>query len=199
MPVRRATWAAWNYLTTTANASRPLVTLTYYMNILQPFIDTAPQPLPVLVTLNPLQPPAPELTHAVIPYAHPLYTPEAVRSQRRLAFVQNVRGISYAGAWTGYGFHEDGFLSGIKAALAIGGTVPWEVVETRFLRGGRGRQRRGGIKEPLVRAGIGLGQAMITIADVLFRLCRFVLSAVTGLLSSIFGASRITTEKAKLK
>ncbi|KKY32140.1 putative amine oxidase [Diaporthe ampelina] len=83
------------------------VSLTYNMNILQhiprsTFGD-------VLVTLNPLHEPDPKTVQGRYEYAHPLYNGDSVRAQALLAKIQNRRGISYAGAWTKYGFHEDGF------------------------------------------------------------------------------------------
>ncbi|KAK7525078.1 uncharacterized protein IWZ02DRAFT_222522 [Phyllosticta citriasiana] len=142
MPRNRATWSAWNYLTT-SNPRSPngspagalgLVSLTYNMNILQ-HIPVSKYG-DVLVTMNPPHPPKPELTQANIPYTHPLYTANAVYYQGQLDKIQGTRGVWYAGAWTRYGFHEDGFLSGINIACDhFGGNVPWERVETKMIRG----------------------------------------------------------------
>ncbi|KAL1623763.1 hypothetical protein SLS54_004224 [Diplodia seriata] len=152
MPRREAAWSSWNYLTTSSpTALRPkvsnpsaskgspsgalsTVSLTYNMNILQhiPVSEYGH----VLVTMNPPHMPRPELTQAAIQYTHPLYTAAAVKSQELLPKIQGTRGIWYAGAWTGYGFHEDGFTSGIRVACeGLGGDVPWERVETKFIRG----------------------------------------------------------------
>ncbi|KAK0639985.1 hypothetical protein DIS24_g9786 [Lasiodiplodia hormozganensis] len=150
MPRRQAAWSSWNYLTTSSpTALRPriskkgsssgalsTVSLTYNMNILQhiPVSEYGH----VLVTMNPPHMPRPELTQAAIQYAHPLYTAAAVKSQELLPTIQGKRGIWYAGAWTGYGFHEDGFSSGIRVACeGLGGDVPWERVETKFIRGNK--------------------------------------------------------------
>jgi len=95
---------------------------------------------PVLVTLNPLHTPAPALTQAKSTYHHPLYTAAAVRAQKLLPRIQGTRGINYCGAWTKYGFHEDGFSSGVAVACgdrALGGQVPWEFVDSTFSRGRR--------------------------------------------------------------
>lgn len=46
---------------------------------------------------------------------------QAVQAQREVDKIQNTRGISFAGAYLGYGFHEDGFTSGLKAATSLGG------------------------------------------------------------------------------
>ncbi|KAK8165531.1 hypothetical protein IWX90DRAFT_166474 [Phyllosticta citrichinensis] len=142
MPRNRATWSAWNYLTT-SNPKGPksspsgalgLVSLTYNMNILQ-HIPVSKYGH-VLVTMNPPHPPKQELTQANIPYTHPLYTANAVYYQGQLHKIQGTRGVFYAGAWTRYGFHEDGFLSGINIACDhFGGDVPWERVETKTIRG----------------------------------------------------------------
>lgn len=149
LPKRRVAWAAWNYLTlsNTAFSSRqgaPLsklagsrnidqVCLTYNMNILQHiptylFGD-------VLVTLNPLHRPDKDSIQGEYRYEHPLYTVKAMEAQKRLGSVQDERGISYAGAWTKYGFHEDGFSSGLEAALRLGAKVPFEYVDSRYSRG----------------------------------------------------------------
>jgi hypothetical protein len=89
----------------------------------------------VLVTLNPPVPPAPDKTQQIIAYRHPLYTTESVAAQIQLDSIQGVCGIWFAGAWTGYGFHEDGFSSGIRAGIACGGRVPFEPVDARRIRG----------------------------------------------------------------
>lgn len=68
----------------------------------------------VLVTLNPLFPPDPSKVVARFDYQHPMMTNSSVATQSLLPSVQNKRGISYVGAWTKYGFHEDGFSSSFK-------------------------------------------------------------------------------------
>lgn len=138
MPVRPSAWAAWNYITTSTPTSQNIdqVSLTYNMNILQ----YIPQQRfgDVLVTLNPPFPPDPATVQGTYEYAHPLYTPEAVAAQRRLHEIQNRRGITFAGAWTGYGFHEDGFTSGLRAATgSLGAEVPFEVRDASRVGGER--------------------------------------------------------------
>jgi hypothetical protein len=89
----------------------------------------------VLVTMNPPHPPDPLLTQSTFHYSHPLYTAAAVRAQSRLPEIQGSRGVWYVGAWTKYGFHEDGFTSGAEVALRLGGSVGWELVDSTFSRG----------------------------------------------------------------
>ena len=138
MPRRRIAWSAWNYLTLsgtepTSTSAIESVSLTYNMNILQ-HIPTEEYG-DILVTMNPPHVPSAEVTQAVLSYKHPIYNAAAVRSQSRLAEIQGTRGLWYAGAWTGYGFHEDGFKSGIDVGRKLGGQVPWKTVETQFIRG----------------------------------------------------------------
>ncbi|KAK4046792.1 hypothetical protein OIO90_006434 [Microbotryomycetes sp. JL221] len=128
MPNRRSTWSAWNYLTFSegkrANVNR--VSLTYWMNLLQSIPES--EFGPVLVTLNPPFEPKPELVIDEYWYQHPLFSEQSVRSQSRLPEIQNQRGITFAGAWTKYGFHEDGFSSGLRvAAHYLGAKLPFEV------------------------------------------------------------------------
>jgi hypothetical protein len=103
----------------------------------------------VLVTLNPLHPPNPTTVQGTYKYQHPLYTVAAMKSQKLLPAIQNKRGISYAGAWTKYGFHEDGFTSGIEAAMHIGGKVTWEFKDSKY---SRGKVPELGFKDWIVRA-----------------------------------------------
>jgi predicted NAD/FAD-binding protein len=115
MPRRRSAWAAWNYLGN-GDPAAPEVSVTYWLNRLQPL----PFATDVLVSLNPLCEPAPERTIAVFDYEHPVFDRAAVAAQKRLGAIQGRRGTWFAGAWTGYGFHEDGLRSGLDVAAQIG-------------------------------------------------------------------------------
>lgn len=129
MPRRRRAWASWNHLSRTTTTGRDEacdVSVTYWMNKLQPLATETD----VFVTLNPLTEPEPALTHARIVYDHPIFDRAAMDAQHRLGQIQGHRQVFYAGAWTGYGFHEDGLRSGLQAGLALGGQVPWPVAHT---------------------------------------------------------------------
>ena len=126
MPRRRSAWAAWNYLgSSEADASERDVCLTYWMNALQG-IDEAH---PLFVTLNPPEAPDPALTYARLEASHPQYDTRAVEAQRGLAAIQGRNRTWYCGAWTGYGFHEDGLSSAIAVADALGARVGWRAEE----------------------------------------------------------------------
>jgi predicted NAD/FAD-binding protein len=174
MPERRAAWSAWNYLitskpssATTSQSSGALqtVSLTYNMNILQalPVSDFSN----VLVTLNPEIPPSPSTTQAVYEYRHPLYNARMIAAQSELEKIQGKRGIWYAGAWTGYGFHEDGFSSGMNVALRLGGTVPWTKADAKFSRG---------VSPTLVWKDY-VARAVISVIQILVRILERVFSA----------------------
>ena len=134
MPKRYVAWSSWNYITTSPSPSTaPSVCLTYWMNLLQHIPSLYGM---VLVTLNPLHPP--KSAQGCWTYHHPLYNATAIRSQKFLPRIQNTRGISYAGAWTKYGFHEDGFSSGLKVATEhLGAKLPFKFVDSTFSRGRR--------------------------------------------------------------
>ncbi len=120
LPERQRAWAAWNYLAPYAPHAGD-VSLSYLINRLQPL----PFKQAVVVTLNPPFDPAADKTIARINYAHPVYLPESVAAQRVLPQIQGVGGLWFAGAWTRYGFHEDGLRAGIAVAQALGATTPW--------------------------------------------------------------------------
>lgn len=125
------------------------MTLTYDMNTLQHLPSSKHGH--VLVTLNPPKPPSPSLTQARVSYAHPLYNPAAIASQQKLPSIQGKRGIWYAGAWTAYGFHEDGFSSGLRVATdeRLGGKVSWKVQDARKVRG---ETAEWGLRKVVIRA-----------------------------------------------
>ena len=163
MPKRQRTWSAWNFMTTSASDWINSVCLTYCMNNLQhiPYEKFGP----VLVTLNPLRSPDPASVQGTWTYEHPLYTPEAIRAQEQLPLIQNRRGVSYAGAWTKYGFHEDGFSSGLKVAVEhLGARLPFEFVDSTF---SRGRKPELNLKSHITRLLIRLIRLGILMADLL--------------------------------
>ncbi|KAL3427156.1 amine oxidase [Phlyctema vagabunda] len=136
MPKARGAWASWNYITESSPTSSNIdqVCLTYNMNILQHIPEKTFGH--VLVTLNPLHMPDPEFVQGSYKYKHPLYNTAAIRSQSLLPRIQNTRGISYCGAWTKYGFHEDGFSSGLKVAQDhLGAVLPFKFRDSTFSRG----------------------------------------------------------------
>ncbi|KAK5175309.1 uncharacterized protein LTR77_000447 [Saxophila tyrrhenica] len=139
LPTRPATWSSWNYLIASqpSHLAHPAgVSLTYDMNILQHIPRNKHGH--VLVTMNPPSPPRASLTQGRFEYRHPLYTVEAVRAQERLEEIQDTRGVSYAGAWTKYGFHEDGFSSGLRVAREhLGAELGFGFKDATFSRGQR--------------------------------------------------------------
>lgn len=89
--------------------------MTYLLNKLQPL----PFDQPLFVSLNPLAEPLAEHVLAQFDYAHPVFDARAIVAQRRLPSLQGRRQVWFAGAWTGYGFHEDGLKSGLAVAAAL--------------------------------------------------------------------------------
>jgi predicted NAD/FAD-binding protein len=113
MPRSRAVWSSWNYISD--GGAEPNVSVTYLLNRLQPL----PFRSDLFVSLNPLLEPAPDKLLAQIDYSHPIFDARATDAQKRLPDLQGRRGVWFAGAWTGYGFHEDGLKSGLAVAEAI--------------------------------------------------------------------------------
>jgi len=121
MPRRRRAWAAWNYLSQGPLGAQAhgAVSVTYWMNRLQSLDFQTP----VLVSLNPLWAPDADKTLEVNHYAHPIFDEAAVAAQSDLARINGEGHHWVAGAWMGYGFHEDGFRSGRLAASSITSTL----------------------------------------------------------------------------
>ncbi|MFN3496229.1 MAG: NAD/FAD-binding protein, partial [Hydrogenophaga sp.] len=116
LPARQRAWAAWNY-ERSAHASQEAtqVCLHYLLNQLQPL----PVKQPVVVSLNPQREIDPRQVVGSYEYAHPVFDLAAIRAQARVPTLQGRHHSYFAGAWTGYGFHEDGLKSGKRAAQAL--------------------------------------------------------------------------------
>ncbi|ALK90230.1 hypothetical protein L63ED372_03032 [Limnohabitans sp. 63ED37-2] len=116
LPANPKTWAAWNYeRAASSERESSRVCLHYLLNRLQriPFTQ------PVVVSLNPLHDIDPATIVGEYDYAHPVFDLAAIEAQKRLPLLQGQQHTWYAGAWTGYGFHEDGLKSGLQVGRAL--------------------------------------------------------------------------------
>ena len=116
LPSRPAAWAAWNYERAADDQKESSrVCLHYLLNKLQPM----PFDQPIVESLNPVRPIARDQILAEFEYSHPVFDLAAIEAQRRVPELQGEHHTWYCGAWTGYGFHEDGLKSGLAAADAL--------------------------------------------------------------------------------
>ena len=110
--------ASWNYLKSGCSTTDAPVLVSYDMNRLQRLDTTEPH----VVTLNGTAQVDQSQVIATMHYEHPIYTPESVAAQRLLPALDDGT-VAYAGAYHGWGFHEDGCASGVRAAASLG--VGW--------------------------------------------------------------------------
>ncbi|HQY39296.1 MAG TPA: FAD-dependent oxidoreductase [Giesbergeria sp.] len=126
LPTRRAAWAAWNYERAPQNGEGSAqVCLHYLLNQLQPL----PFSQPVVVSLNPVRAIDPAHVLGSYDYAHPVFDLAAIRAQPLVGQLQGQLHTWFCGAWTGYGFHEDGLKSGLAAAQQLRATLPGPLAE----------------------------------------------------------------------
>ena len=118
LPTAPQARASWNYLTPSTAGGDHAPVVTYWMNRLQG-LDSAEQ---YLVTLNARERIDPLRVIATMNYEHPIYDLATLQAQARLASISTPRTV-FAGAYHGWGFHEDGCRSGVEAARALG--VSW--------------------------------------------------------------------------
>lgn len=120
LPTTERCWAAWNY--TAKSGATPTaqqhVSVNYLINRLQP-LPKAFESTQIIVSLNPLTDPDPKLVHEEIHYSHPVFDMRAVQAQKQLPLIQGNSSVWYCGAWTGFGFHEDGLRSGELVAMDL--------------------------------------------------------------------------------
>jgi predicted NAD/FAD-binding protein len=119
LPRRRAAWSSWNFhLTDRSVTDRPASrgsTVTYWMNNLQRLQTDRPY----LLTLNRSEAIDPQKTIRRFSYEHPIYTREGVAAQARRTEISGANRTHYCGAYWGWGFHEDGVLSALRACERI--------------------------------------------------------------------------------
>ena len=126
LPERRAAWAAWNYeRAPEGERESARVCLHYLINQLQP----VPFAQPVVVSLNPLNEIAPDKVLGRYDYDHPVFDLGAIRAQAQLPQIQGQQRTWFSGAWTGYGFHEDGLKSGLAVADQLRAALPAPMAE----------------------------------------------------------------------
>lgn len=115
LPQKRA-WAAWNYERgSNQDGESTGVCLHYLLNRLQPLPFTQP----VIVSLNPLREIARNQVMGEYDYMHPVFDMAAIDAQQHVPALQGGKHSYFCGAWTGYGFHEDGLKSGLHAARLL--------------------------------------------------------------------------------
>ena len=134
LPRHKRAWAAWNYqraphadapqgsdtgvqahLVPARQPDSQRVCLHYLLNLLQPL----PFAQPVVVSLNPLQEIDPQHVLGSFDYTHPVFDLAAIRAQTDVPALQGQQHSYFCGAWTGYGFHEDGLKSGLDVAARL--------------------------------------------------------------------------------
>jgi predicted NAD/FAD-binding protein len=116
LPKRPLAWAAWNYeRAPETKRESAQVCLHYLLNLLQPL----PFEQAVIVSLNPVAGIAEDKILGSYDYSHPVFDLAAIRAQQELPALQGQQNTYFCGAWTGYGFHEDGLKSGLHAAKEL--------------------------------------------------------------------------------
>ena len=119
MPKRKSVWSSWNYITETGNSGN--LSITYWMNELQRINSSKP----ILLSLNPKILPNPDLIYGQYSYSHPILDNNAINIQKKLSSIQGKNNLWFCGAWTGFGFHEDGVKSAVEIANSHDIDLPW--------------------------------------------------------------------------
>lgn len=121
MPGLRKCWSSWNVFSSSDENRASDISLTYYINKLQPLATRNNY----FVTLNPRTAVGKVLRE--FNYEHPQFDRRAIDAQAELPLIQGQGGVYFAGAWTRYGFHEDGLLSAVKVAELLGVKPQWSL------------------------------------------------------------------------
>jgi predicted NAD/FAD-binding protein len=121
MPKHKGAWTSWVYLSEALEDKKPAVSLSYWMNRLQPLATNTP----LIITLNPGREPKKELVHDEYMFEHPLFDETAIRAQAQIRMIQGRDRLWFCGAYQRYGFHEDGLGSAVSMVKEMGIDPPW--------------------------------------------------------------------------
>ena len=113
MPNNNKSWSSWNVLNND-NLNNQNICVTYWINKLQNIKSDRP----ILVTLNADKNNLPSSKYVIkkMIFRHPILNENYTKARKRIEDIQGIKDIYYAGAWLGYGFHEDGVKSAIQIA-----------------------------------------------------------------------------------
>ncbi|OJD14500.1 hypothetical protein AJ78_05150 [Emergomyces pasteurianus Ep9510] len=131
MPKRRRAWGTLNHITKSPNPNPPDTSQQFCTSFSMNRLQGIPEDTfgPVLITLNPISPPHPLRVQGIWEYPRFTFNNQALKSQISLQQIQNTRGISYCGPWTGYGHYEDAVRSAFEvAADHLGAKLPFRVI-----------------------------------------------------------------------
>ena len=129
MPKLKNVWSSWNFISDESKniLDRPS-SVTYWMNRLQ----SIEKKFPLFVSLNPINDPKDNCIFDEFIYYHPMFKSQTFSYQKKLDLIQGRGGIWYSGAWLGYGFHEDGLVSGLRILKTFGYEKEWMTNITSF-------------------------------------------------------------------
>jgi predicted NAD/FAD-binding protein len=130
LPRNRRVWSAWNYSAGADGPDGRAVSVHYLLNKLQ----SLPFDAPVVVSLNPHRAPASRSVIAEFDYAHPVFDARSSDAQAGLEQIQGAGRTWFCGAWTRYGFHEDGLRSALDVANRFGVQAPWQDAQPTPMR-----------------------------------------------------------------
>ena len=125
MPKNKPCWASWVYHAD-GDGEEPEISVTYWMNSLQGIDEN----YPLFLTLNPNREIAEDKIFDRHVFDHPVFDFGALAGQAALRQMQGRRNTWFCGAHLGHGFHEDGLVSAMQVADALGAPAPWSQIAT---------------------------------------------------------------------
>ena len=132
MPKNKQLWSSWNYFSNSKISKDSNLQMTYWMNNLQK-IDKN-YPLYITMNIDGKTHIKKDLIFKTINYEHPIIDNNSFEAQKQLNTIQGINNIWYSGAWTSYGFHEDGIRSGILIAEKLGAYCPWKIINKKDIK-----------------------------------------------------------------
>ena len=108
-------WASWNFITSNKSIDQSKESIHYYMNRLQKIKSNKEY----IVSVNPPDSLKKENIIYTTEYTHPILGQDAIKMQSTLLHLNKQSRILFCGSYFGFGFHEDGYLSGLNVSKEI--------------------------------------------------------------------------------